>query len=120
MIDTKETDDILDFIADLLGALDEAKADDGRISGWEVAGMTSLIPSLIGAVKGADKLKGEWVAMDQAKLDALRDRFLTRRNWQPTDDARDRFAVVFEIVSALILGGIKWQNTQNPPKSIPV
>lgn len=120
MIDTKETDDILNFVADLFDSIDEAKEDDGRISGWEIGGMTSLIPSLISAVKGVDEIKEEWVAMDQAKLDAMRDRFLTRRNWHPTDDARDRFAVVFEIASALILGGIHWVNTSRPPKGVPV
>jgi len=118
MINTKETEDILDFLAELFNAFDEAKSDDGKISTWEIGGMASLIPSMIKVVMGADKLKGEWVAMDQDKLDAMRDRFLTRRNWQPTDDARDRFAVVFKIASSLVLGGIIWHNTTHPPKAV--
>ena len=115
MITTKETDELLDFVADMLEAFDEAKADDGKISKWEIAGAVKLFPSLVKAASGLDQLDEEWRAMDQAKMDAMRDRFLGRRDWQPDTDTLCKFAVIFEVTSALILGGIKWLNTVSPP-----
>jgi len=118
MIPTTQTDEILDFVADVFDTIDKAKSDDGTVSKWEMVAMSALIPAFLKAIAGLGELKDEWRAMDQPKLDAMRDRFLTRRNWQPTDDARDRFAVIYEVVTANILGAIKWQNTKNPAKAV--
>jgi len=120
MIPTTQTDEILDFIADTFDALDAAREDDGKISMAETLGMVKLAPALIKAVAGIGELKAEWVAMSREKLNAMRDEFLTRRNWQPTDDARDRADVIFQVASAIILGLVQWSNTVKPPKAPPV
>jgi len=120
MIPTPQTDEILDAIADVFDALDSAREDDGKVSLPEALGMVRLTPTLIKAVGGLGELKAEWVAMSREKLNAMREDFLTRRNWQPTDDARDRADVIFQMASSIVLGLIQWSNTVKPPKAPPV
>ena len=119
-IPTTQTDEILDFIADVFDALDGAREDDGKVSAMEAVAMIRLAPALMKAVGGVSELKAEWVAMSREKLNAMRDEFLTRRNWQPTDDARDRADVIFQVASSIIMGLIQWKNTVRPPKAIPL
>lgn len=120
MIPTTQTDEILDFIADVFDALDGAREDDGKVSSMEAIAMVRLAPALMKAVGGVSELKAEWTAMSREKLNAMRDEFLTRRNWQPTDDARDRADVIFQVASSIIMGLIQWKNTVRPPKATPV
>ena len=116
-IPTTQTDEILDFIADVFDALDGAREDDNKVSTMEAVAMVRLAPALMKAVGGVSELKAEWTAMSREKLSAMRDEFLTRRNWQPTDDARDRADVIFQVASSIIMGLIQWRNTTNPPKA---
>ena len=113
---TSELSEVVNAIALILHGVDEAKADDGRISVTEALGMfAAAIPAVARAVSGVRGIPDELLAMTQEDLDAMYFGFLKTLQWNPDDNTRDKFAVVYEVTSALIIGGLKWRNTVKPP-----
>ena len=113
---TSELSEVVNAIALILHGVDEAKADDGRISVTEALGMfAAAIPAVARAFSGVRGIPDELVAMTQEDMDDIYFGFLKTLQWNPDDNTRDKFAVVYEVTSALILGGLKWRNTIKPP-----
>ncbi len=118
MKDIQETEDVLNFAADFLVSFDKAKSDDGRVSMAEVVGMASgLAASLITAVRGAGEIPAEARDYTGVELDYLRDAFLTRMRWAPTDNNRDLADAYFDLVRDVYLNVLRILNTKRPPRA---
>jgi hypothetical protein len=116
MSNTSELSEVVNAVALILHGVNEAKADDGRVSVPEALSLfAAAIPSVARAVSGVRGIPDELTSMTQADMDSMYFGFLKTLQWNPTDDTRDRFAVCYEVASSLILGGIKWRNTTKPP-----
>ncbi len=114
----KELQDVTVLAAKLVEGINEAKADDGKISGGEAVSLAlSLGDDVVHAVKGMGEIMKEVRLLDKAKLDLVYFDFLTRMNWQPSDNTRDLWSIYYDVASAIIIGVIKRQNTLNPPKA---
>jgi hypothetical protein len=116
MINTPELSEVVNAVALILHGVNEAKADDGRISVPEALSLfASAVPSVARAVSGVRGIPEELTSMTQDDMDSMYFGFLKTLQWNPTDDTRDRFAVCYELASALVIGGLKWRNTVKPP-----
>lgn len=66
----KETEDVIKFVSDFAEAIAAAKSD-GVINIWDTALAVGLTPSLIGAVKGADRIDDEFKDLNGEERDQL-------------------------------------------------
>lgn len=117
-MNTPETKDVVVTLAKLLAEVQEARADDGKIGSGEcMAILVSSLPGIVQAVVGSGKIVEELSLLDQEGLDALYYGFLETLNWQPDDNTRDKFAVLYSVVSAVVIGALQYHRTVNPPKA---
>ena len=113
-----ETKDVIVAIARLLADLNNAKSDDGKVGSAEcMTIVVSALPGIVQAFVGAGKIVDELKLLDKEGLDSLYYGFLETLNWQPDDNTRDKFAVVYDIVSAVVIGALKYHRTVSPPKA---
>jgi len=113
-----ETKDVVVSLARLLADLHKAKNDDGQIGSTEALGIiVGALPGIMQAVHGAGKIVDELKLLDKDGLDALYYGFLQTLDWQPDDNTRDKFAVLYDIVSAVVIGALKYHRTISPPKA---
>lgn len=118
MSNTSELSEVVNAVALILHGVNEARADDGRISVTEALSLfASAIPAVARAVSGVRGIPDELVAMTQGDMDSMYFGFLKTLQWSPDDNTRDRFAVCYEVASSLVLGGLKWRNTVKPPRA---
>ena len=112
-----ELSEVIGAISLILNGVDEAKADDGRVSLNEsLMIFASALPALVRGFSGIRGIPAELVAMDQETMDELYFGFLKDLQWNPDDDTRDKFSIAYDVASAIIIGGLKWRNTVTPPK----
>ena len=120
-MNTPELADVTNAVALLLHGFDDANDDDGKVSATEIAFLfTSMLPAMVKAIKGAGGLGAELRRLDTETMRELYNSFLTTLQWQPDDNTRDKFAVASDAAFALIEAAVKWRNTTNPPKAVPV
>ncbi len=113
-----EFQDVTVCVAKLIVGINEAKEDDGRVSFGESAMIAAAItPDVVKAIKGVGQIPKELMVLSKEDLDAVYFDFLTRLDWTPSDDARDKFSIAYDIGSALVIGAIKYRNTVKPPKA---
>ena len=113
-----QTKELLIAIAGFSRSYMEANAD-GKVSlvEWSRIVMSNAADIVVGAM-GAGEILAEAFDFTAPELDDLYFSFLTRLDWQPTDDTRDRFFVFFKIVRDTLINLVLLHNTLNPPKAV--
>lgn len=101
----------------------EAKADDGKIGGFEAITAAKLIPAILRAIKGADQMGKEFKDLSGDEFDALIVVWLNGGG-ETVIPANALTRDVIDIVKAWVQYSIEcWraiQNTSKPPKALPV
>ncbi len=117
MNSVKEIGDVINAIALTLVGVQEVR-EDGDVDLLEVGILgASVLPSFIRAVKGFKQIPRELKTLDKDEVDYLIYGFLTTMKWDPSDDARDKFAIIYDMAANLITNTVRWLNTVNPPKA---
>ncbi len=121
MTGTKETKELLLAVARLIKDVDAARDDGNGISIMETVGIvTSNVPSIVTAVRGAGLIPGEARDFTTEELEDLYFSFLTEMGWDPTDDNRDLARAYFILIRDTYTNVLLILNTKRPPKAIPV
>ena len=112
---TKETKELLSAVAGLLKDVDNAREDDRKISIAEGVGiLTTNIPAIITAVRGAGEIPAEARDFTPEELDDLYYSFLTDMGWDPTDNNRDLAAAYFALIRDAYTNVLRILHTHRP------
>lgn len=111
----KETKDIAAAIAATIGAVQQAKKDDGVVGKMEALGMIRLAPELFTAIIGAGNVKDELRDITPEELDDILGEFTERGVIPDTPEKRDRLDIIMGITSSIIRGMNEWENIGKPP-----
>lgn len=118
-----QTADAVTFFAKLFAKIEEARADDGKVSGWESTGFVTLALPAINAVKGIGNVPAELADLTPEEYDALLGLFFDNggRKVVPDDEkAKALLDVCSDTVFMLVRQIQKARNILNPPKAVPL
>lgn len=116
MKDVTQTKELLISVAEVILAVDKAKRDGSGISIMETIGIvTSCLPGIITAIRGAGEIPAEARDFTPEELDDLYFTFLTAMEWNPTDDNRDLAAAYFQLIRDAYANILRILNTKRPP-----
>ncbi len=118
MKSTKETKELILSVARLLKDVDNAREDDRKISIAEAVGiLTTNIPSVLAAVRGAGEIPAEARDFTQEELDDLYYSFLTEMEWEPTEHNKNLAAAYFLLIRDAYTNALRILNTHRPPRA---
>lgn len=118
MQDTTETKELLITVARIIKDVDNARADGKGISLMEAVGIiTTNVPSIVTAVRGAGLIPAEARDFTPEELDDLYYSFLTEMEWNPTDNNRDLARAYCILIRDTYTNVLRILNTYRPPQA---